>query len=91
MASGFCSGAVATVASDLAAALRVRFFVLAVVVALLAVAAFAVVAVVFISLNFRGFVTCPEGLIEFLRCNIRERSESGGAKISRKISAFGRR
>ena len=38
--------------------LRVRFFVLAVDVAL-AVAAVVVVAVVFISLNFRGFVTCP--------------------------------
>lgn len=89
-ASGFCSGATGAVASFLAALLRVRFFVLAVEVAL-AVAAVVVVAVVFISLNFRGFVTCPEGLIEFLRCNIRERSESGEAKISSKISAVGRR
>ncbi len=58
-------------ASGLAAALRLRFFVLAVVVAF-AVAAL-LEAEVFISLNFRGFVTCPEGLIEFLRCNIREK------------------
>lgn len=70
-------------ASFLAALLRVCFFVLAVKVAFSVAAV--VVAVVFISLNFRGFVTCPEGLIEFLRCNIRERSESGEAKISSKI------
>lgn len=71
-------------ASLLAALLRVRFFVLAVDVAL-AVAAVVVVAVVFISLNFRGFVTCPEGLIEFLRCNIRERSGSDEQKFQGKF------
>lgn len=68
---GCCSGAAAVVASDFAALRLLRFFVLAVVVAV-AVAA-DVVVVAFISLNFRGFVTCPEGLIEFLRCNIREK------------------